>query len=89
MISTSLFQMLFMKVQMLLASTYHWSFKMSKQIAPVTELIFGCQIFVKNFTYNFSLEKKMNLCLYMVLSILCINLCREKSIHVINHPQTD
>lgn len=88
MISTSLFQMLFMKVQMLLASTYHWSFKMSKQIAPVTELIFGCQIFVKNFTYNYNLEKKMNLCLYMVLS-RCINLCREKSIHVINHSQTD
>ena len=31
-------------------ATYHWSFNMSKHIAPVTELILGCQIFVVNFT---------------------------------------
>lgn len=26
--------------------THHWSFKMSRHIAPVTELILGCQILV-------------------------------------------
>jgi len=30
--------------------TYHWSFNISRQIAPVTELIFGCHIFVSKFT---------------------------------------
>lgn len=29
---------------------YHWSFKISKHIAPVTDDIFGCHIFVTNFT---------------------------------------
>ena len=28
----------------------HWSFKMSRQIIPVCELMFGCQIRVKNLT---------------------------------------
>ena len=30
----------------------HWSFKMSKQIAPVCELMFGCQTFVRNFIFG-------------------------------------
>lgn len=41
--------------------TYHWSFKMSKQIAPVTDEIFGCHILVMNRTYNFFLN------IYMIL----------------------
>lgn len=31
---------------------YHWSFKMSRHIAPVTDDILGCQIFVTNFTFE-------------------------------------
>lgn len=30
--------------------THHWSLRMSKHIAPVTELMLGCQIFVINRT---------------------------------------
>ena len=30
--------------------TYHWSLRMSKQMAPVTELMLGCHILVTNFT---------------------------------------
>ena len=30
--------------------TYHWSWRMSRQMAPVTELMFGCHILVTNFT---------------------------------------
>ena len=30
--------------------TYHWSLRMSRQMAPVTELMFGCHILVTNFT---------------------------------------
>lgn len=62
---------------------------MSKQIAPVTELIFGCQIFVKNFTYNNSLEKKMNLCLYIWYYAYVKIYAEKKSIHVSNHSQAD
>lgn len=36
--------------------TYHWSFRMSKQIAPVTELMLGCQIFVMNRTWQAKLS---------------------------------
>ena len=31
--------------------TYHWSLRISRQIAPVTDDILGCQILVKNRTY--------------------------------------
>ena len=31
--------------------TYHWSLRMSRHIAPVTELILGCHILVANFTW--------------------------------------
>jgi len=30
--------------------THHWSRNISRQMAPVTELIFGCHIFVMKFT---------------------------------------
>ena len=30
----------------------HWSFRMSRQMAPVTLEIFGCQILVMNRTYK-------------------------------------
>lgn len=30
----------------------HWSLRMSRHIAPVTELMFGCHIFVKNRTFG-------------------------------------
>lgn len=30
--------------------THHWSLRMSRHIAPVTELMLGCQIFVINRT---------------------------------------
>lgn len=36
-----------LKIQLL---THHWSFKMSRHIAPVTELMLGCQILVMNRT---------------------------------------
>lgn len=32
--------------------THHWSLRMSRHIAPVTELILGCQIFVINRTWG-------------------------------------
>jgi len=32
------------------ANIYHWSLRISRQIAPVTELMFGCQIRVTNCT---------------------------------------
>lgn len=32
--------------------THHWSFKISRHIAPVTELILGCQILVMKRTYE-------------------------------------
>ena len=32
--------------------THHWSFRMSRQMAPVTELMLGCQIFVMNRTWQ-------------------------------------
>jgi len=39
--------------QSMIMQTHHWSLRMSKQMAPVTELMFGCHIFVTNFTYGY------------------------------------
>jgi len=30
----------------------HWSFRISKQMAPVWDETFGCQIFVRNFIFG-------------------------------------
>lgn len=38
-------------VRMVIAAA-HWSLRMSKHIAPVAELILGCQIRVMNFTWS-------------------------------------
>lgn len=37
--------------------THHWSFKMSRHIAPVTELILGCQILLMNRTLKKTQDK--------------------------------
>ena len=38
---------------------HHWSLRMSRHMAPVTELMLGCHIFVTNFTYiNHSRNRK-------------------------------
>ena len=40
------------KAVLIVRAGVHSFFKMSKQIAPVYELIFGCHIFVSNFIYK-------------------------------------
>lgn len=37
--------------------TYHWSLSISKHMAPVTELMLGCQIFVINRTWKKELNQ--------------------------------
>ena len=37
---------------------HHWSLRMSRHMAPVTELMLGCHIFVTNFTCNHSRNRK-------------------------------
>ena len=39
--------------QSMIMQAHHWSLRMSKQMAPVTELMFGCHIFVTNFTCGY------------------------------------
>ena len=39
-------------------STYHWSLRISRHMAPVTELMLGCQILVVNFTCKNSKQSR-------------------------------
>jgi hypothetical protein len=40
---------------------YHWSLRMSRQMAPVCELMLGCQIFVMNLTYHATPDREGSL----------------------------
>ena len=41
-----------MRAVLMVKAGVHSFFRMSRQIAPVCELMFGCHIFVSNFIYN-------------------------------------
>lgn len=84
---------LFEQSWLILYLTYHWSLKMSRQIAPVTELMLGCQILVMNLTCNTMIHCKVDYLertLYkLVLSLNLFQKPNHDFFHAVQHKLTN